>query len=93
MESWGEPRSKTVSWYDPMQTAAAASGLSGLEFLTAVAEKRLPNELATAKAGGGTDVVVWAKAGPGAERKAKLSLTGTSESDPSKSDHGTCRLP
>ena len=42
MESWGEPRSKTVSWYDPMQTAAAASGLSGLEFLTAVAEKRLP---------------------------------------------------
>lgn len=53
----------------------------------------LPNELATAKAGGRTDVVVWAKAGPGAERKAKLRLTGTSESDPSKSDYGTCRLP
>ncbi|MEU6747223.1 M6 family metalloprotease domain-containing protein [Spirillospora sp. NPDC046719] len=53
----------------------------------------LPNELATAKAGGGTDVVVWAKPGPGAERKAKLKLTGTSESDPSKSDYGTCRLP
>ncbi|WP_433246339.1 M6 family metalloprotease domain-containing protein [Actinomadura nitritigenes] len=53
----------------------------------------LPNELATAKTGGGTDVVVWAKAGPGAERKAKLKLTGTSESDPSKSDYGTCRLP
>ena len=42
MESWGEPRSKTVSWYDPMGTAAAAAGLTGLEFLTAIAEKRLP---------------------------------------------------
>ncbi|MBO2458599.1 M6 family metalloprotease domain-containing protein [Actinomadura sp. LCR2-06] len=53
----------------------------------------LPNELATAKAGRGTDVVVWAKAGPGARHKAKLKLTGTSESDPTKSDYGTCRLP
>lgn len=42
MESWGEPRSKNVTWYDPMATAAAAADLSGLEFLTAVAEKRLP---------------------------------------------------
>ncbi|MCU1601598.1 MAG: putative thioesterase [Frankiales bacterium] len=42
MESWGEPRSKTVTWYDPMQTAAMAADLSGLEFLTAVAERRIP---------------------------------------------------
>jgi uncharacterized protein (TIGR00369 family) len=42
MDSWGEPRSKTVTWYDPMATAAAGAELSGLEFLTAVAEKRLP---------------------------------------------------
>jgi uncharacterized protein (TIGR00369 family) len=42
MDSWGEPRSKTVTWYDPMATAAAGADLSGLEFLTAVAEQRLP---------------------------------------------------
>ena len=42
MDSWGEPRSKTVTWHDPMATAAAGAELSGLDFLTAVAEKRLP---------------------------------------------------
>jgi uncharacterized protein (TIGR00369 family) len=42
MDSWGEPRSKTVSWYDPMATAAAGVDLSGLDFLSAVADKRLP---------------------------------------------------
>ncbi|SNR51683.1 M6 family metalloprotease domain-containing protein [Actinomadura mexicana] len=52
----------------------------------------LPNELATARAGGRTKVEVWAKAEPGAARHARLSLTGTSESDPSKSDSGTCAL-
>ncbi|MFF4236365.1 M6 family metalloprotease domain-containing protein [Actinomadura geliboluensis] len=52
----------------------------------------LPNELATARAGGRTGVEVWAKPGPGASRHARLRLTGTSESDPSKSDSGTCAL-
>jgi M6 family metalloprotease-like protein len=52
----------------------------------------LPNELATAPARGRTEVEVWAKAAPGASRHARLRLTGTSESDPSKSDSGTCRL-
>ncbi|QKW34200.1 M6 family metalloprotease domain-containing protein [Actinomadura sp. NAK00032] len=52
----------------------------------------LPNELATAKAHGRTRVEVWAKPGPGASRHARLRLTGTSESDPSKSDSGTCAL-
>jgi uncharacterized protein (TIGR00369 family) len=42
MDSWGEPRSKTVTWHDPMATAAAGAELSGLDFLTAIAEKRLP---------------------------------------------------
>lgn len=42
MESWGTPRSKTVTWYDPLATAAAGSELSGLDFLAAVAAKRLP---------------------------------------------------
>jgi uncharacterized protein (TIGR00369 family) len=42
MESWGEPRSKTVTWYDPMATAGAGAELSGFDFLTAIADKRLP---------------------------------------------------
>ncbi len=52
----------------------------------------LPNELATARAGGRTGVEVWAKPGPGASRHARRRLTGPSESDPSKSDSGTCAL-
>ncbi|GAA4224386.1 M6 family metalloprotease domain-containing protein [Actinomadura meridiana] len=52
----------------------------------------LPNDLATAQAGAGTKVEVWAKAEPGANRLASLQLTGTSESDPSKSDTGSCDL-
>jgi uncharacterized protein (TIGR00369 family) len=39
---WGRPRSKPVTWYDPAVTAAGAGGLSGLEFMTALAEGRLP---------------------------------------------------
>jgi uncharacterized protein (TIGR00369 family) len=42
MDSWGEPRSKTVTWYDPMLTAAGGADLSGLDFLLAVKDKRLP---------------------------------------------------
>jgi uncharacterized protein (TIGR00369 family) len=42
MDSWGAPRTKSVSWYDPMATAAEGAKLSGLEFLTAIVEKRLP---------------------------------------------------
>ncbi|MGH3242217.1 MAG: M6 family metalloprotease domain-containing protein [Spirillospora sp.] len=52
----------------------------------------LPNELATAQAKGRTEVEVWAKAEPGRHRRAALQVTGTSESDPSKSDTGTCKL-
>ena len=39
---WGSPRSKTVTWYDPMVNAAAATRLSGLEFLHAVRDGALP---------------------------------------------------
>lgn len=53
----------------------------------------VPNALATAKTGAGAKAEVWAKAAPGADRKAELRLTATSESDPGKSDSGTCRLP
>jgi len=39
---WATPRTKTVTWYDPELTAAAGSGLSGLEFLQALVDGRLP---------------------------------------------------
>ena len=43
-QDWGTPRAKTVQWYDPAITAAAASGpgLSGLEFLRAIRDGTLP---------------------------------------------------
>ena len=43
-QDWGTPRAKTVRWYDPAITAAAAagSGLSGLEFLRAIRDGKLP---------------------------------------------------
>ena len=42
MTDWGTPMSKTVEWYDPMITAAAASRMSGLEFLRAIKDGELP---------------------------------------------------
>jgi len=40
--SWGEPRSRTVTWYDPMQVAAAGLSMSGLQLLEAVRDGQLP---------------------------------------------------
>ncbi len=40
--SWGAPRSRSVTWYDPMATAAAGTSLSGLEFLEAMKNGTLP---------------------------------------------------
>ena len=42
MESWGEPRSKTITWHDPAVGAAAAPSMSGLEFLRAIGDGTLP---------------------------------------------------
>ncbi|HEX4831254.1 MAG TPA: PaaI family thioesterase [Trebonia sp.] len=41
-QDWGAPSSKVVQWHDPMITAAAALGLSGLEFLRAIRDGKLP---------------------------------------------------
>ena len=41
-EEWGEPRSRTVSWHDPLITAAGALERSGLETLEAVRDGILP---------------------------------------------------
>jgi uncharacterized protein (TIGR00369 family) len=37
-DGWGTPRSKSVSWYPPHVTATAGAGLSGLEFIQALAD-------------------------------------------------------
>jgi uncharacterized protein (TIGR00369 family) len=39
---FGEARSKVVTWHDPMTLAASAAGLTGLEFLQALRDGRLP---------------------------------------------------
>ena len=39
---FGEPRSKVVTWHDPMVLAASAAGLTGLQFLEALRDGRLP---------------------------------------------------
>jgi uncharacterized protein (TIGR00369 family) len=41
-DGWGEPRSRTVSWWDPMIGASAMRSLSGREYLQAMIDGRLP---------------------------------------------------
>ena len=41
-DSWGEPRTKTVSWYDPMLGAAAMGSMSGRAYLQAMVDGQLP---------------------------------------------------
>lgn len=41
-ESWGPERSRTVTWHDPRPTAAVGLQMSGLEYLRAMGEGRLP---------------------------------------------------
>ncbi|HEV7193557.1 MAG TPA: PaaI family thioesterase [Jatrophihabitantaceae bacterium] len=33
---WGEPRTKTITWYDPLRTAVAGKSLAGVEHLRAI---------------------------------------------------------
>lgn len=40
--AWGPSRSRTVTWYDPLATAAAGASMSGLEFLRAIGDGTLP---------------------------------------------------
>jgi uncharacterized protein (TIGR00369 family) len=41
-DGWGEPRSRTVSWWDPMIGARAMRSLSGRQYLQAMIDGRLP---------------------------------------------------
>lgn len=41
-DGWGEARTKTVTWYDPMITADAGASLRGSEFLQALVDGKYP---------------------------------------------------
>jgi uncharacterized protein (TIGR00369 family) len=40
--AWGPPRSKTITWYDPITAAATGRTLSGIEHLRAMLDGTLP---------------------------------------------------
>jgi uncharacterized protein (TIGR00369 family) len=42
LEETGAARQRTVTWQDPLVGAALARGLSGLEYLRAIADERIP---------------------------------------------------
>lgn len=39
---WGEPRQKTITWYEPLAAAVQGKALSGLDHLRAIMSGRLP---------------------------------------------------
>lgn len=41
-DHWGPPRSKTITWHDPMAAAARGAALSGIEHLEAMRRGDLP---------------------------------------------------
>ena len=42
VDDWGEPRTKTISWYDPAISATAGVSTSGREHLQAIIDGELP---------------------------------------------------
>jgi uncharacterized protein (TIGR00369 family) len=42
VDGWGDPRSKTVSWYDPAISASAGASITGREHLQAIIDGKLP---------------------------------------------------
>jgi uncharacterized protein (TIGR00369 family) len=51
-EQWGEPRAKTVSWYDPEISATAGRSIPGREYLQAIVDGKLPPPPIAALVGG-----------------------------------------
>jgi len=41
-ESWGEPRTRELTWYDPLQLAAQAPRMPGVEFLRRMRDGEIP---------------------------------------------------
>jgi uncharacterized protein (TIGR00369 family) len=39
---WGEPRTKTISWHDPLAAARIGAGMAGIEHLRAMRDGLLP---------------------------------------------------
>src|SRR5215472_134351 len=42
MDDWGAPASKVVQWYEPKITAAVVAQMSGLDFMRAIRDGKLP---------------------------------------------------
>ncbi len=40
--AWGAPRSKVVTWYDQAATVTGGAGLSGLDFMRALMDGKIP---------------------------------------------------
>ena len=40
--SWGEARSKTVTWHDPLRTASIGATMAGLDYVNAIIDGTLP---------------------------------------------------
>jgi uncharacterized protein (TIGR00369 family) len=41
-EEWGEPRSRTVTWHDPMRSAQLGMQMTGLDYLQAMVDRKIP---------------------------------------------------
>lgn len=41
-EAWGEPRTRELTWYDPLQIAAAAPRMAGIDFLRRMRDGVIP---------------------------------------------------
>lgn len=41
-DAWGAPRSKTVTWYDPLASAAEGRSMAGIDHLRAIRDGKLP---------------------------------------------------
>jgi uncharacterized protein (TIGR00369 family) len=41
-DAWGEPRTRTVSWYDPAVGAGEGLRLAGIDYLRAMRDRQLP---------------------------------------------------
>ena len=41
-ENWGDPRSRTVTWYDPLLAAKQGAAMSGIDHLNAIRAGHLP---------------------------------------------------
>ena len=41
-EDWGEPRSRTVTWHDPLRSAQLGAQMAGLDYLQSMVDGKIP---------------------------------------------------